>query len=134
MRGEELGRRSLQLDAGYCAVAGAKLVVGSRWLSGRVGVPPSVLSGLGVLTLAWSGVVVRAARSQDWRRSVATVGAANLAAATVTGSLAGKARSPFFRVVLALVALEVAAFAGSQAAALATSEGDLGRDNPTTFS
>ena len=118
MSGEALARRLLRVDAVYCAGAGLILVALFLPLAGLFHVPPAIPLVAGVATIGWAVVVRRLARVTAWRATVARIAAANAFAAVALVGLA--ALSPAFaaRILLAAVAIEVAAFAGGQAAAL----------------
>ena len=77
MSGEQLGRRSLIIDAGYCAVAGSVAIAARRPLARSLGIGPHVVAGAGLGTIAWSVLVAALGRSGDWRRAVSTVATAN---------------------------------------------------------
>ena len=90
MSGEALGRRLLRLDAVYCAGAGLILVA----------------------------LFMPLARLPAWRATVARIAAANAVAALALVALAALSPALAARLLLAAVAVEVAAFAGGQVAAL----------------
>lgn len=118
MRGEELGRRSLQLDAVYCAAVGAA-IAGLRRPVGRIlGVPPEATVASGIATVAWSGAVAAMSRRAQRRWPVAAVGTANTAAALALLIAGTRRRHPVARTVLVVGGLQVAGFAVSQALAL----------------
>ena len=48
MSGEQLGRRSLIIDAGYCAVAGSVAIAARRPLARSLGIGPRVVAGAGL--------------------------------------------------------------------------------------
>src|SRR5690349_17998344 len=52
---ERLGRRSLVLDAAYCAVVGVALVALRRAVARRIGAPPPVVGTAGAATVVWAG-------------------------------------------------------------------------------
>ena len=118
MTGEALGRRLLRLDALYCAGAGLIALLLVAPLAELFGIPPALLVGAGVATLAWAAVLNRIAQRIDWRRPVAIVAAANVGAALAIAALALVAPAAAARVLLAAVAVEVAAFGVGQIAAL----------------
>jgi hypothetical protein len=116
--GEALARRLLRLDAVYCAGAGLILVALFLPLGRLFHVPPALLLAAGVATIGWALVVRRLARVPAWRATVARIAAANAAAALGLVVLAALSPALAARLLLAAVAVEVAAFAGGQVAAL----------------
>jgi hypothetical protein len=116
--GETLGRRSLALDAAYCAVAGLIAIVAFAPLAELLAAPEALLVAAGVATLGWALVVHRLGRLADWRRPVAAVAGANVLAAVAIAALALAAPRLAAQLLLAAVALEIAAFATSQVIAL----------------
>jgi hypothetical protein len=118
MSGEALGRRLLRLDAAYCAGAGLIALVLAAPLSRLFGVPLLLLAAIGAGTLVWALLVLRFARGTQWRAPLARVAAANAVAAVALVGLAAVSPALAARLLLAAVAVEVAAFAGGQAAAL----------------
>ena len=118
MTGETLGRRSLALDAVYCAVAGLIAIVAFDPLAELLGAPEALFVAVGAATMVWSLVVHRLARVADWRRPVVAVAAANVVAALGVAALALFTPRLAGQLLLAAVAIEVAAFAASQLVAL----------------
>src|SRR3954463_1147124 len=118
MSGEALGRRLLRLDAIYCAGAGLILVALFLPLARLFHVPPALPLVAGIGTIGWALVVHRVARAPAWRPTVARIAAANAVAAVALVALAALSPVLATRLLLAAVAIEVAAFAAGQAAAL----------------
>jgi hypothetical protein len=116
--GEALGRRLLRLDAVYCAGAGLILVALFLPLARLFHVPPAIPLAAGVATIGWALVVRRLAGLPAWRPTVARIAAANALAALALVALAALSPALAARLLLAAVAVEVAAFAGGQLAAL----------------
>lgn len=116
MTGEELGRRSLEVDAAYCAAAATVTLLARRPLARVLALPTSTVAVPALGTYVWVGLLARLARRPSWRSPVAAVAAANLGAAAVLLGLAAKRRQG--RILLAATALEVTAFACSQLVAL----------------
>jgi hypothetical protein len=118
---ERFGRRSLQGDALYCAALGATLLVLCRPVGRRVAVAPAVVGLGGAATLLWAYGLAALSR----RRLVvplAVVGTANAIAATTLVAAATRQPRPTGRRLLTATGAEVAAFAATQALALALSE------------
>jgi hypothetical protein len=116
--GEALARRLLRLDAAYCAAAGLILVALFLPLSRLFHVPAAIPLAAGLATVGWALVVRRLARVPAWRATVARIAAANAFAALALVALAALSPGLVSRLLLAAVAIEVAAFAGGQVAAL----------------
>src|SRR4051794_6369876 len=114
---EALGRRLLRLDAAYCAAAGLIALVLAAPLARLFHVPLLLIAAIGSATVVWALVVRRLASSDRWRAPLARVAAANAVAAAGLVALAALSPELGARLLLAAVAVEVAAFAGGQAAA-----------------
>jgi len=113
------GRLSLRLDALYCALVAASLLAFVDPLSRTLGLRPLVTAAVAAGVAAWAFALYRASIRPHLRRILAVVLAANVAAATLIAVFAAIRPGPsWFTVLCAAVALEVAAFAVSQAAAL----------------
>lgn len=121
MSGELLGRRLLRLDALYCAGAGLIALILFAPLAELFHIPGVLLVAVGVATLVWATLLHRLAVRLEWRAPVAIVAVANVAAAAAIAALAVVAPATAARVLLGAVAVEVAAFAAGQAAALRSS-------------
>src|SRR6266540_3877610 len=118
MSGEVLGRRLLRLDAIYCTGAGLIALVLFAPLARVLETPRTVPLAAGAATLVWAAALLHLARRGAWRIPVATVAAANAGAALAIAVLAVFAPATAARLLLAAVAVEVAAFAAGQVAAL----------------
>jgi hypothetical protein len=118
VNGETLGRRSLVLDAAYCAVTGLIVIVAFAPLAELLGAPEALVVGAGIATFIWALIVRRLSRIADWRRPVAAVACANVLAAGALAALALAMPRLAAQLLLAAVALEVGAFAASQVVAL----------------
>ena len=118
MSGEELGRRLLRLDAVYCAGAGAIALVLFSPLARLLDAPAPLLAALGILTVGWAWVLLRLAARSDWRRVLTAVASANGLAAAAVLALGMLVPGTTGRLLLAAVAVEVAALAAGQIAAL----------------
>lgn len=118
MDAETLGRRSLVLDAAYCALAGSIAVGRRRPLGAAFGVSPVLVGAAGGVTVAWSGLVASVLGGPQWRNPVRAVATANTLAAAGLLVAAARHRRPRARVLLGAVGIEVAGFAASQVFAL----------------
>lgn len=121
MNGRRLGSVSLRLDAVYCAVSAAALASFSPLLSDSLGVPlvALLIAAAAVMVWAvflWAGPKWIAPRPMLW-----TVMWANVGAASAVGFVAIVLPNVALAVLVAAVAAEIAAFAGSQAVSLGTS-------------
>ncbi len=115
---ERLGRRSLELDAVYCAGAGVITVLARRRVGEIIGVAPSLVGTAGVATLVWAGGVAAASRRRRWRGPVAAIAVANVVASTALAAGAVHEERGSGRVLLAVVSAQVASFAAVQTWAL----------------
>ncbi|MEU9509146.1 hypothetical protein AB0D32_23030 [Micromonospora sp. NPDC048170] len=119
MRTRHAGRLSLQLDSIYCAVAAASLILFVAPLSERLTVPPVAVIAIAVAVGGWAYALHRVARRPRLRGWLVGVLAVNVvAAAAIAVFTAVRPWDGAFTVLLVAVAVEVAAFAVSQAAAL----------------
>jgi hypothetical protein len=118
LSGELLGRRLLRLDAGYCAGAGLIALGAAAPLARLLETPRAVPLAAGAATVVWAVVLARIAGWADWRRPVAAVAAANTLGASGIAVLVVFSPGAAAKLLLAAVAVEVAAFAVGQAAAL----------------
>ncbi|MFG1775826.1 hypothetical protein ACGFIR_21170 [Micromonospora sp. NPDC049051] len=119
MRTRPAGRLSLQLDSIYCAVAALSLILFVNPLSERLSVPPAVTIAIAVGVGVWAFLLHRVARRPRLRPWLMVVLIANVVAATLLAAFA--AVPPWdgaFTLLVAAVAVEVGAFAVSQAVAL----------------
>ena len=118
---KRLGRRSLEGDALYCAAAGAMLMVLRRPVGRRVAVAPGLVGLGGAATVLWAGGLAAVSRRR-LAGPLAVVGTANLIAATALIATGARQPSAMRRRLLTVTGVEVAAFATTQALALALSE------------
>jgi hypothetical protein len=116
--GETLGRRLLRLDAAYCAVGGLIAVAAVAPLAELLAAPRGLLVAAGIGAIGWALLLHRLARRTDWRAPVAVVAAANLLGAAAIAALAFATPELAGQLLIAAVAIEVAAFAAGQVAAL----------------
>jgi hypothetical protein len=109
----------LQLDSIYCTVAAVALILFVDPVSERLTVPPAVTIAIAVAVGGWAFALHCAARRPRLRPWLVGVLTANIVAATLIAALAAvRPWDGAFTVLLAAVAVEVAAFAISQAVAL----------------
>lgn len=113
-----LGELSLRLDAAYCAAAAVAVALFADPLSQALFVSTWVVIGAAAGTALWALTLLSAARGSQVRRWLVGVLASNVVAATLVAALAVTRARDAFALLLVAVALEVAAFAVSQALAL----------------
>jgi hypothetical protein len=119
MRTRQAGRLSLQLDSIYCAVAAVSLILFVDPVSERLTVPPAVTIAIAIGVGGWAFALHRVARRPMLRPWLVGVLTANVVAATLLAAFAVvRPWDGAFTVLVAAVAVEVAAFAVSQALAL----------------
>ena len=123
MTAEELGRRTLALDASYCAAAGAFALLARRALARLLGVGPALVGAAGGATIGWAALLATLTPRSAWRPAVLPLAAGNLAAASALLALAAAHPRARAQLLLARVGVDVGAFAAAQLAALRRSEG-----------
>ncbi|MGX6601805.1 hypothetical protein ACWKSP_06665 [Micromonosporaceae bacterium Da 78-11] len=119
MRMRRAGRLSLRLDAIYCALAAGLTAVFVGPVSERLAVPSAVTIAIAVGVGGWAFGLHRVAQFRRLRPWLVAVFVANIVVATLIAVFAA-VRPPdgWFTLLLAAVAVEIAAFAVSQAVAL----------------
>jgi hypothetical protein len=116
--GQRLGRIALTADAAYCAVAALGVLVFARPLADALAVPIIDVTLAAFGTAAWAVSLRLVARRTVLRPWLVLVLAANVVAASAILALVAARPPDGFSLLLAAVAVEVAAFAASQAVAL----------------
>lgn len=116
---EKLARTSLILDAAYCALGGAAVALLHERVARAMRIDERVVISVGLITVGWAAVVGRMSALDDWQTATLAVCGANVAAATTLAGLGVKRPRGRARALLAVTACEVAAFAVSQAGAVA---------------
>ena len=117
MDGRRLGQLSLRADAAYCGLTAACLGLFSGPLSKALAVPVWVVLVAAAATAVWALRLQAAARGAE-RSWLVVVLLVNAVAAVLVAGLALSRPWDALSLLLFLVALEVAAFAASQAVAL----------------
>ncbi|WP_188277502.1 hypothetical protein [Streptomyces sp. CBMA152] len=120
MRLEGSGSVCLRVDGVYCAVAAACVGVFARPLGVALEVPSGFVVGAAVLTAGWAGLLLFAGSRLRLRTSLLGVLVVNVVVAVLVGVLAMTRPVDAVSVLLLAVAVEVAGFAGWQAAVLRT--------------
>lgn len=118
MDGRALGALSLRVDAIYCAVVAGCVLVFAAPLAQALVVPAPLVLGAAVATAVWALGLHRASRAPALRPWLLGVLAANTVAAGLAAALAVTRPRDALSLLLLAVAVEVAAFAVSQAVAL----------------
>ncbi|MDX2358562.1 hypothetical protein [Dietzia sp. PP-33] len=118
MKGQQLGKLSLRLDAIYCLVLGTIVAVASAPLATTVDLPPMVILAAGIAVVVWAGLVEWMRASLDLRLALRVVMVANIAATLAVGLVSFIAAAFLAVLVILAVAVDIALFAGSQALAL----------------
>lgn len=112
--GARLGRWSLRIDAAYCAVLGVGVAAFAAPIAEGIALSPTLIAAIGVAVVVWAGAVLWMLARLPLRTALRLVMVANLLAA-VAVSFASAAAATLLAVLTALaVAIDVAAFAGSQ--------------------
>ena len=107
-------RRTLLLDAAYCAAAGILALALAAPFGRLFHVPAALRAVIGAVTIVWAALLAVVARREGWRLPTAMVAAANAVAALGVGALAYLAPGTGARALLPAVAAEVAGFAALQ--------------------
>lgn len=116
--GDRLGRWSLRLDAGYCALLGAALACSAGWIAQGVRLPDVVIVLCGVAVVIWAAGIVWMLNQVNLRLALRIVMTVNLVAAVAVGVVSMTAATPLVVAAVLAVAVDVALFAVSQAVAL----------------
>lgn len=112
------GERTLRLDVLYCAVAAVGLVGFAGPLAELAGVPAVALTVAGVGVLGWAGYLAYLTAKAPRRQALRVVLAVNVVATLGIAVAAVTSQQVVLTALLAAVAVEVGAFAVSQALAL----------------
>ncbi|RRD48115.1 hypothetical protein [Arachnia propionica] len=116
--GDRLGRWSLRLDAGYCAVLGVALACSAGWVTRAVAIPPSLVAAVGVAVVVWAAGIVWMLRRLRLTSALRIVMVANTVAAVAVSLVSVTAATPLAMIAVLAIAIDVALFAASQAVAL----------------
>ncbi|MFF2495749.1 hypothetical protein [Agromyces sp. NPDC058064] len=121
--GGALGAWSLRLDAIYCVLLGAAVALGAGPIAEAVGIPGVLVSTAGLMVVLWAGLVLWMLAKLRIRTALRVVMRANVLAALLVALCAVAAGTLLVVVAVLSVAVDVAAFAVSQALALRTLPG-----------
>lgn len=116
--GRSLGLWSLRLDAAYCLVLGLFVALVAPWIATAVVLPADVLRVVGLAVVAWALLVLWMSARLPIRRALSIVMCANVPASVVVAGGALAAVNGIVAAAVVVVAVEIAAFAISQAVAL----------------
>jgi hypothetical protein len=128
MDGQRLARASLLLDALFCVALGGALVALRHRLARLLRLPSVIVAGFGIGVIGWAGVVVAQALRLDWRSAARQTAAANALGAVTLAGASALHPSRRGRAMLALTAVEVAAFAVPQALSLVRKREDVAEE------
>ena len=117
MSGSRFGLLSLRIDALYCLLVGLVIASTAHLTADTVQLPALVVVSIGVATVLWAGVVWWLSL-RPLAGSLRLVLGANALAACVLAAVSVTAASVLALLTLVAVAIDVAAFAGSQIVAL----------------
>ncbi|HUG86582.1 MAG TPA: hypothetical protein VMM13_18585 [Euzebya sp.] len=115
---EAVARRSLGLDALFCAIVGGLALVGGRRIARSVALPPWVVRTAGMGTLSWAGAVGWWSVAEEWQAPTRRVLVANTAGAAALLGHSATRGTPAGRTGVAGLAAAVAGVAGVQRRAL----------------
>jgi len=118
MSGERLARASLALDAIYCLISGALLVVFRARAGGLLRVPALLIAAAGAATIGWAMVALGQTVRIDWRTGVKQVLAANVLASVLLAIGAALHPARGARMLLAFISLDVMSIAAIQGVSL----------------
>ncbi|MFF2389905.1 hypothetical protein [Agromyces sp. NPDC058104] len=124
--GRALGTWSLRLDAIYCVLLGTAVVLSAGPLAELVRIPGVLISTAGLVIVLWAGVVIWLLAKLRIRTALRMVMGVNVLAALLVALCAVAAATLLAVVGVLAVAVDVAAFAVSQALALRTLPGPQG--------
>ncbi|WP_141216827.1 hypothetical protein [Rhodococcoides fascians] len=117
MNGRRFGSLSLRLDAAYCAGAALSIAACSRFIADHLSVGPFPVLLVAALVAVWATLLWTGTAHVALRPMLLAVMSANVVAALGIGVLAFAVPSLAMSLLVAAVAVEVAAFALSQALA-----------------
>lgn len=118
LTGYSLGRRSLCLDAAYCAILGAAVVIFAQQIADCIMLPLPLIATAGVAVVAWAGAVLWMLFRLPLGVALRCVMVINVFAVVALSSISVAAASAVAVFAIIAVAIEVSLFAVSQAIAL----------------
>lgn len=118
INGDKLGRWSLRLDAGYCAVLGTVVAASAERIAQGVALPPIVIATAGVTVIVWAAGVAWMLSRLSLRSALRLVMIANVLAAITVAFTSTTAATALIVATVLAVAIDIALFATSQAIAL----------------
>ncbi|WP_325093872.1 hypothetical protein [Leucobacter sp. M11] len=120
INGEQFGRWSLRLDAGYCVLLGVGLAAFSGKIAEGVAVPSALIATAGIAVVVWAGGILWMLARLPLRAALRLVMVANLLAAVAVAFASSAAATLLVIAAVVTVAVDIALFATSQAIALRT--------------
>ncbi|MDT0157583.1 hypothetical protein Q9R19_08110 [Microbacterium sp. ARD32] len=115
---ERIGRVSLRVDAIYCAILGAAIVVAAALIAKGITLPPLVIALTGVIVVGWAAAVIALLAHLRLRSALRIVMAVNVLAAVAIAFAAMLTTSALVSVAVLTIAVDVLLFAVSQGIAL----------------
>jgi len=116
--GTRIGRLSLRLDAAYCALLGAGVAIAAPAIAASLPVPGWTLVVVGIVVLAWAGLILAMLARLQLRTALMLVMIANLVAAAAVAAISTLGATLLVLAAILSIAVDIALFAGSQALAL----------------
>lgn len=111
----------MRIDAAYCAVLGLGVIAAAPLLHHMLALPAMALIVIGVLTVAWAGGLCWLLARAPLAMALRIVAAANILAAATLAVFSSLAATVPLTIALITLAIDIAAFAGSQLVALVKS-------------
>lgn len=111
----------MRIDAAYCAVLGLGVIAAAPLLHHMFALPAMALIVIGVLTVAWAGGLCWLLARAPLVMALRIVAAANILAAAALAVFSSLAATVSLTIALITLAIDIAAFAGSQLVALVKS-------------
>lgn len=116
--GDRIGRLSLRLDAAYCALIGAAVVIAAPAIAALFPVPVWTLITAGIAVVLWAGLILVMLARLQLRTALRLVMVANLLAAAAVAAISALGATLFVLMAVLTVAIDIVLFAGSQAYAI----------------
>ena len=120
INGHKLGRWSLRLDAIYCTLLGASVVLFAAPIAEVVALPQLLIAAAGVTVVLWAGLVLWMLLKLRIQTALRMVMGVNILAALLVAVCVMAAGTLLAVVGVLAVVVDIALFAGSQALALRT--------------
>ncbi len=118
MGAERLARASLALDAIYCLISGALLVILRARVGGLLRLPGTLIAAAGAATVGWAMVVLGQTVRIDWRTGIKQVLGVNALVSILLAIAAALHPARGARLLLAFISLDVMSLAVVQGVSL----------------